>query len=239
MSQIDLGQISFRPRGDYDANTTYNRLDAVSYAGETWIAMQDGLLGQTPQRDTNWMCALGSVSQQTYIKVYDKTEADYWVWFDYDANYFRGSGASVKYDTATKEITVVDTGNQHAPSTTKYWLSSRKAYCQIVNAGIGPKGTGLLSVPAYVYAEFNDAGNMIRHRPSYNGAKYQKYENNETHVFTGKESGSDIIWTPDVSGKGTSWTDSNGVNRLYKDEYTDDIDHHMEVPPAGSIIIDQ
>lgn len=48
MPNTSLGRVSIVPRGAYDPAATYDRLDAVAYAGDSWLVLQSGVTGVTP-----------------------------------------------------------------------------------------------------------------------------------------------------------------------------------------------
>ena len=48
MLNTNLGRVSIVPRGVYDPAETYNRLDAVTYAGDSWLVLQSGVAGIAP-----------------------------------------------------------------------------------------------------------------------------------------------------------------------------------------------
>ncbi len=55
MPKQSLGFVSLAPRGDWDANTTYKRLDTVNYGGSSYIVLK-ALTGVTPVGDNiNYM----------------------------------------------------------------------------------------------------------------------------------------------------------------------------------------
>lgn len=54
MSKTNLGKVSICPKGKYDATTTYNALDVVSYGTASWMALQD-CKGVTPIEGAYWM----------------------------------------------------------------------------------------------------------------------------------------------------------------------------------------
>lgn len=48
MPNTSLGRVSIVPRGTFDPAATYARLDAVTYAGDSWLVLQSGTVGVTP-----------------------------------------------------------------------------------------------------------------------------------------------------------------------------------------------
>lgn len=58
----NLGRVSIVPRGDYDPDTLYERLDLVEYNDEGYLAKHGGLIGVTPQKGEDWMQVVGSGS---------------------------------------------------------------------------------------------------------------------------------------------------------------------------------
>lgn len=71
-----LGNICQNPRGEYDPETVYQFLDAVSYSGGYYMALKNNLAGTAPtanRTDENWFCC--SISGQAtpeYIAMYDR-----------------------------------------------------------------------------------------------------------------------------------------------------------------------
>lgn len=54
-NNIDLGKIRFHWRGTYDAATTYDKDDVVEYLGASYICLNDGTTGSTPEStSSNW-----------------------------------------------------------------------------------------------------------------------------------------------------------------------------------------
>ena len=51
MASKNLGRVGFVPKGGYDPETEYNRLDVVSYQGAAYVVRVDGLTGVTPGTD--------------------------------------------------------------------------------------------------------------------------------------------------------------------------------------------
>ena len=71
MSTAILGKVTIVPKGAYNAASTYNRLDLVTYNGSSFVARVDGLQGVTPVDGANWqlLAAAGigaSIQSQTY-----------------------------------------------------------------------------------------------------------------------------------------------------------------------------
>lgn len=51
---MELGTVSIVPRGNYDPTATYERLHAVNYSGDGWLALKT-VTGVTPEEGENWM----------------------------------------------------------------------------------------------------------------------------------------------------------------------------------------
>lgn len=52
----ELGKVSLNPKGEYEAETQYVRLDIVQYNGSGWICLQDSTpIGTTPEEGEYWM----------------------------------------------------------------------------------------------------------------------------------------------------------------------------------------
>ncbi len=58
----NLGRVSIVPRGSYDPEATYTRLDYVLYGDDGYLARKSGLKNVTPADGDNWMLAVGSGS---------------------------------------------------------------------------------------------------------------------------------------------------------------------------------
>ena len=50
-----LGKIGISYKGDYDSNTTYERLDAVAHNGSTYLAIKDAPDGAPRDDKLNWI----------------------------------------------------------------------------------------------------------------------------------------------------------------------------------------
>lgn len=55
--QVDtiLGNVGFNPKGQYEARTSYDRLDVVQWGGKGWICLTDGTIGVEPVEGETWM----------------------------------------------------------------------------------------------------------------------------------------------------------------------------------------
>ena len=53
MATFNLGQVAIVPRGNYNSGTAYNKLDAVTYQGGTFLCLQ-AATGQAPTNTTYW-----------------------------------------------------------------------------------------------------------------------------------------------------------------------------------------
>lgn len=51
---IDLGKIAYTLKGAYNAATTYEKLDTVTYAGSSWVSLLNNNKGNTPVEGANW-----------------------------------------------------------------------------------------------------------------------------------------------------------------------------------------
>ena len=49
-----LGKIAFNPRGDYDPQEVYERLDIVYYNGSTWYCLSDGCSSEPSDTNRDW-----------------------------------------------------------------------------------------------------------------------------------------------------------------------------------------
>lgn len=58
MTQVrtTLGKVGLTPKGDYDVETEYTRLDLISSSGSSFVVLKDGVIGVTPTPDNaNYM----------------------------------------------------------------------------------------------------------------------------------------------------------------------------------------
>lgn len=70
-----LGKVGFSPKGVYSAETTYQRLDVVSYEGSSFVVLKDGLQGATPVNDNeNYMQIAAKGDKGDAFKYSDFTE---------------------------------------------------------------------------------------------------------------------------------------------------------------------
>lgn len=53
MATFNLGQVAIVPRGAYSSSTAYNKLDAVTYQGGTFLCLQ-AATGKAPTNTTYW-----------------------------------------------------------------------------------------------------------------------------------------------------------------------------------------
>ena len=53
MATFNLGQVAIVPKGAYSSVTTYNKLDAVTYQGGTFLCLQEAT-GKDPTNTTYW-----------------------------------------------------------------------------------------------------------------------------------------------------------------------------------------
>lgn len=60
--KTNLGRVSIVPKGIYDPEKTYERLDYVRYGDDGYLARKSGLHGVTPEDGEDWMKAVGSGS---------------------------------------------------------------------------------------------------------------------------------------------------------------------------------
>ncbi len=58
----NLGRVSIVPKGVYDPETVYTRLDYVLFGDDGYLARKSGLQGVTPEEGEDWMKAVGSGS---------------------------------------------------------------------------------------------------------------------------------------------------------------------------------
>lgn len=58
------GKVAPIPRGAFNANTTYNKIDIVTHNGDTYMSLQGDNIGHTPTKSSNswWICIFESPS---------------------------------------------------------------------------------------------------------------------------------------------------------------------------------
>lgn len=62
MPNTNLGKVSITPKGAWDAETVYNRLDAVTYGGDSWLVLTEGVTGVVPAEGESYtLLAPGSL----------------------------------------------------------------------------------------------------------------------------------------------------------------------------------
>lgn len=49
---VKLGAVGFSPKGEWNAETTYNRYDVVYHQGSSYIILNDNVVGSNPDTDT-------------------------------------------------------------------------------------------------------------------------------------------------------------------------------------------
>ena len=54
-ASLKLGRVSLAPRGAYDADAVYRRLDIVEYEGSSYLALADGVSGMEPAEGASYM----------------------------------------------------------------------------------------------------------------------------------------------------------------------------------------
>ena len=66
MATYELGQVNLNPRGVYSPDTTYNRLDCVSWDGSSYIALEENTGAPVTDADTWMPLALGTSSDTAW-----------------------------------------------------------------------------------------------------------------------------------------------------------------------------
>lgn len=61
MSTVSLGRVSIVPRGEYDPTATYERMDAVTYRGSSYLALRT-VRGVEPSPGDDYMLLAASGS---------------------------------------------------------------------------------------------------------------------------------------------------------------------------------
>ena len=54
MLNTNLGKVSITPKGAWDAETAYSRLDAVTYGGDSWLVLTEGVTGVVPAEGADY-----------------------------------------------------------------------------------------------------------------------------------------------------------------------------------------
>lgn len=113
MGQIKtvLGKVGFTPRGEYSENTVYERLDIVTYEGNSYLVLKDSLSGITPAADNviNYMLMANKGDNGHSPKIQDGT---WWIWSDETKEYINTTVAvNSDYELTKQKIENVLTGN--------------------------------------------------------------------------------------------------------------------------------
>ena len=74
MPSKNLGRVSIVPKGTWNANTVYNRLDAVAHNGSSWLAKKQNT-GQMPAEGSDAWQLLAERGADGYTPV---RGVDYW-----------------------------------------------------------------------------------------------------------------------------------------------------------------
>ena len=53
--RLNLGKVTCIPRGEYNAEAVYRRLDIVSYNGGSYLVIADSITGITPEEGDRYM----------------------------------------------------------------------------------------------------------------------------------------------------------------------------------------
>ena len=54
MPNTNLGKVSITPKGAWDAESVYSRLDAVTYGGDSWLVLTEGVTGVVPAEGADY-----------------------------------------------------------------------------------------------------------------------------------------------------------------------------------------
>lgn len=64
---VKLGAVGFSPKGEWNAETTYNRYDVVYHQGSSYIVLNDNVVGSNPDTDTtNYMIMAKGVDPDNF-----------------------------------------------------------------------------------------------------------------------------------------------------------------------------
>ncbi len=78
MAKINLGKVSITPKGEWSESETYERLDAVSYGGSSYLVLQE-VSGVTPTvGDTYMLLADNTVHEARITALEEAAEVGYW-----------------------------------------------------------------------------------------------------------------------------------------------------------------
>lgn len=62
MPNTNLGKVTITPKGAWDAESVYSRLDAVTYGGDSWLVLTEGVTGVVPAEGADYtLLAPGSL----------------------------------------------------------------------------------------------------------------------------------------------------------------------------------
>nr|WP_325300299.1 hypothetical protein [uncultured Dysosmobacter sp.] len=106
-----LGRVSLCPRGEYQEEETYKRLDVVQSGGSGWICLVDGTVGITPVEGENWMRFADNGSAAMYEEIQQLASQ---VQSDKEAADDAASTAQAAAETATSAETTATQKAQEA-----------------------------------------------------------------------------------------------------------------------------
>lgn len=134
MSTSILGKVTIVPKGAYNAATTYNRLDLVTYNGSSFIARVDNLTGVTPTDGANWqlLAAAGmgaSIQSETHEYVAQVASA------------YTGTPPSSGWSTTVPAVT----GGNYLWQRTITTYTDGQSYTSYLVVRFGVDGTGAVS----------------------------------------------------------------------------------------------
>lgn len=71
--RLNLGKVTCIPRGEYNAEAVYRRLDIVSYNGGSYLVIVDSITGVTPEAGDRYM-QIAAAGKDYIITEADKNE---------------------------------------------------------------------------------------------------------------------------------------------------------------------
>jgi hypothetical protein len=74
--RLNLGKVTCIPRGEYNAEAVYRRLDIVSYNGGSYLVIVDSITGVTPEAGDKYMQLAAAGKNGKDGNDYIITEAD-------------------------------------------------------------------------------------------------------------------------------------------------------------------
>lgn len=160
---IDLGKVAIAPKGDYNSNTTYERLDLVKANNSGYVSIKDGNKGHAVTDTTWWMCVVDGSEAQAQAQAASQAAANA-LQMANNANAAAGN-ANTQAASASAATSAANAAASAATDATED-IQDLAAQCQsIIEAAAAVEQLGLLptSLTVEYPAEitFGNAANLI------------------------------------------------------------------------------